>query len=258
MRSSDGGVSWTQLGRICMHTPYILSVDFTAIPADGGGIALYFVDMKLLHQAAGVKRIIYRAISRNGVNFDRPQPVVSADVDMFDPAVIRMPNGQVRLYVPMEGVLPGIASFISADGLHFARESGTRDANGSMPGALVLADGRVRIFTGYDLGAGQAGIVSYVSQDGLSFTLESGLRIPAASPKLTEMISDPSPVHLLSGGYLMAFMVNPTQQAIGAEYRLASSEDGLHWNVRPTVFATGGTSCLVEASDGTLYFYYGV
>jgi hypothetical protein len=26
---------------------------------------------------------------------------------------------------------------------------------------------------------------------------------------------------------------------------------------KPTVFAEGGTSCLVETSDGTLFFYYG-
>jgi hypothetical protein len=57
----------------------------------------------------------------------------------------------------------------------------------------------------------------------------------------------------------MTFMINPTdpQVATKAQYRLAASSDGLTWTVNPTVFAEGGTSCLVQAADGTLYFYYG-
>jgi hypothetical protein len=149
LRSTDHGATWTNLGRICMHDPSILSVDFTAIPWNGG-VALYFIDMKLLHQPASVQRILYRATTMDGVNFDKPQAVVTAPVDMFDPAVIRTPDGRVRLYVPMLDVPQnmGVASFISDDGLHFTRENGSRNANGSMPGALVLEDRRVRIFTG--------------------------------------------------------------------------------------------------------------
>jgi len=260
MRSTDHGATWTNLGRICMHDPSILSVDFTAIPIDGGGVALYFVDMKLLQQPSSVQRIIYRAISMDGVNFDKPQAVVTANVDMFDPTVIRLPDGRVRLYVPIADLTSGIASFISDDGLHFTRESGARNANGSMPGALVLADHRIRIFAGNVAGPDQAGITSMISDDGLTFAAESGLRIAAASPKPTDMTSDPSAIHLIGGGYLMAFMINPTEPSIatGGQYRLATSDDGFTWTVNPKVFAEGGTSCLVETSNGTLFFYYGV
>jgi hypothetical protein len=260
MRSTDQGATWTQLGRICMHDPSILSVDFTALPLDGGGVALYFVDMKLLGQPATVQRIIYRAISMDGVNFDAPQAVVTTYVNMVDPAVVRTPEGKVRLYVPMDDINPGtgVASFISDDGLHFAREDGVRKIAGGMPGALVLPDHRVRVFTG---GApGVSGISSFISNDGLNFVPESGLRIAAASPKPTDMPTDPSIVQIATGGYFMAFMINPTDPPVAtkAQYRLATSEDGFTWTVHPTVFAEGGTSTLVETTDGTLYFYYGV
>ena len=171
------------------------------------------------------------------------------------------PNGKVRLYIPMADVelSRGVASYFSDDGVHFTRESGTRNANGSMPGAVVLTDQQVRIYSGGFDSANQPGIVSFISSDGLAFTQEGGLRIPAAGRKQTEMLTDPSPIHLLDGNYLMAFMVNPTdpQVATKAQYRLASSDDGLTWTVNPLVFAEGGTSSLVQTSDGVLYFYFG-
>ena len=63
----------------------------------------------------------------------------------------------------------------------------------------------------------------------------------------------------LSEGYLMAFMINPSNpfDPIKAQYRLATSVDGFSWTVNTKVFAEGGTSCLVERADGTLFFYYG-
>jgi len=259
-KSNDHGATWTNVGRICMHDPSILSVDFTAIPWNGG-VALYFVDMKLLHQPASVQRIIYRATSMDGVNFERPQVVVTASVDMFDPAVIRTSDEKVRLYIPMDDVSlqGGVASFISDDGIHFIRESGVRNATGGMPGALVMADQQVRIFTGGVDSTNQPGIISFNSNDGLTFTQESGLRIAAAGREQTEMPGDPSPIRLLGGGYMMTVMINPTDpfDPIKAQYHVATSDDGLTWTVNPTVIAEGGTSSLVQTSDGALYFYFG-
>ena len=260
MRSTNRGVTWTQLGHICMHDPTILSVDPTALPYQGG-VALYFVDMKLLQQPASVQRIIYRATSSDGVSFDTPQAVLTASTDMVDPAVVRTPDGRVRLYVPttLESGEMALLSAVSDDGVTFTRETGTRNVTGGMPGALLLADGRARIFVHGTVATNQPGILSAISDDGLSFTQESGLRIPAAGPATTDLPYDPSPVHLLGGGYMMAFAINPTNPVIptGGQYRLATSDDGFTWTVNPTVLAEGGTSCLVETADGTLYFYYG-
>lgn len=136
----------------------------------------------------------------------------------------------------------------------------TDSGTGGTPGALVLADHRIRMFAGNVVGPNQAGITSMISDDGLNFVAESGLRIAAASLRPTDMPYDPSPIHLVGGGYLMAFMINPTEPSIatGGQYRLATSDDGFTWTVNPKVFAEGGTSCPVETSDGTLLFYYGV
>ena len=252
MRSTDHGATWTKLGRICMHDPSILSVDLTAIPLDGG-VALFFVDLKLLGQPATVQRIIYRATSKDGVNFDKPQAVLTDNGDMVDPSVVRTPDGKVRLYVPAFAH-EGMMSAVSNDGITFTWESGARVTRGGMPGALVLADHRVRMFL-----QDEPGIFSMISDDGLTFTKESGLRIAAASPKTTDLPFDASPIHLLGGGYLMAFAINLSDPFVPTkgQYRLATSNDGLTWTVNPTVFAEGGTSCLVETSDGTLFFYYG-
>ncbi len=258
--STDQGASWTELGHICYHDASILSVDCTALPTDNG-VALYFIDMKLLGQPSNIQRMLYRAISTDGVNFDSPVAVITSSYDMVDPAVIRTWDGKIRLYVP-SGEVPMLQGFIGAvseDGVHFTRDSSFVNANGGMPGGLVLPDHRVRMFAGGEIGPGQRGIVSMISDDGFHFTQESGLRIAAASPREEDVPGDPSPIHLLNGGYLMSFMVNPSnpRDAIKAEYRLATSQDGFSWKVNPSVFAVGGTSCLVQRSDGTLFFYYG-
>jgi hypothetical protein len=257
MSSPDHGVTWHQLGRICYHDPSILSVDCTALRIDGG-IALYFVDMKLLGQAPTVERIIYRAVTHDGVDFDQPQAVLTSTFDMVDPTVVRTPEGKVRLYVPTFDHGAGLVSAISDDGVTFTRE-GVRVDGGGFPGALILDDHRVRLFVTNPPSTTAPGIYSLISDDGLNFVMEGGLRFAAAGPRPQDLPFDASPLRLLAGTYLMAYALNPSDptDAVKGEYRLATSSDGLGWTTNPRVFATGGTSCLVEASDGTLFFYYG-
>jgi hypothetical protein len=149
---------------------------------------------------------------------------------------------------------------VSNDGLTFTRENGIRVGfgGGGMPRALLLPDNRVRLFVNgsHD---GQDGIFSLISDDGLNFIAESGMRISAPAGFI---INDAQPVRLLDGSYLMLYqMLNATlmdqpEPWTYTELRLAASADALNWTADPRVIGYGGTSCIVETGDGTLFIYY--
>jgi hypothetical protein len=248
LRSTDHGATWSSLGNACMQNSTIGAVDPTGFVIDGQ-IVLYFVDIRYLFQA--VPQGLYRATSVDGVNFDTPQAVYTQPRTMVDPFVLRMRDGSFRLYVPSDQ--EGIISAVSSDGLTFAREAGVRFTEGGMPGALLSPDGRVRMFL-----CGQ-GITSYISSDGLNFTPESGVRIPAEP---NTIVDNPQPIQLNDGSYLMLFTIHDRKyEGQGdpwnfTEMHLATSTDGFGWTVKPTVIGYGGTSCVVEIPDGTLYVYY--
>ena len=247
LRSTDHGVTWTSLGNATMRDLTVKPVDPVGLTIDGT-IVLYFVDLDSLSQP--VPHSIYRATSTDGVNFDKPEPAYTQTDAMVDPAVLRMQDGTFRLYAPSE---EGIISAASSDGRAFVREEGVRITEGGMPAALLLPDGRVRMFV-----CG-GGIFSHVSDDGLNFTREEGLRIPPP-PKL--FIDNPQPVHLRDEGYLMLYQSideSALDQPDGwrKDIHLATSADGTNWATNPAVIANGGTSALVELPDGTLFIYYG-
>ena len=248
LRSTDQGATWTSLGNACLLDSTVGAVDPTGFVIDGQ-VVLYFVDIRYLFQP--VLQGLYRATSVDGVNFDIPQAVYTQPHTMVDPFVLGMPDGSFRLYVPSDQ--EGIISAVSGDGLVFAREAGVRFTEGGMPGALLLPDGRVRLFL-----CGN-GIISFISSDGLNFTQESGVRIPADPNKI---VDNPQPIQLNDGSYLMLFTVHDKKYDGQmdpwnfTEMRLATSTDGFDWTVKSTVIGYGGTSCVVEMPDGTLYVYY--
>lgn len=248
LRSTDHGATWTSLGNACMSESTIGAVDPTGLVFNGR-VVLYVVDIESLGHPT--PQIIYRTTSVDGVNFDQPQPSYTQTRGMVDPFVLGMPGGFFRLYAPSDG--EGIVSAVSSDGLVFMREDGVRTTVGGMPGALLLPDNRVRLF----LSSG--GITSMISGDGLNFTEESGVRIPAPT---NTIVDNPQPIHLADGSYLMLFSVHDIEHHGQpapwdfTEIRLATSTDGLDWTVNPSVIGYGGTSCVVEIPDGTLYLYY--
>jgi hypothetical protein len=253
LRSTDQGATWTSLGNACLHgSSHLLSADPTPLMINGS-IVLYFLDLKTLTNdpSTATQRIIYRATSVDGVNFDQVQPVYSQNRDVVDPFVLAMSDGTFRMYMASDP--EGIISATSSDGLVFNREDGVRSRAGGMPGALLLPDGRVRLFL-----AGN-GIASQISGDGLTFTPEDGLRIPGPA---NSIVDNPEPIRLADGSYLMLYQVH--DRALEAlppwerdEIHLATSPDGFDWTTNPTIIGYGGTSCVVEAADGTLYLYYG-
>jgi hypothetical protein len=256
LRSTDHGATWTPLGHAHMQNSSILAADATGFRSNGH-IVLYFVDFGHLGQP--VPQTVYRATSPDGVSFDTPQPVYTQPLAMVDPFVLQVSDDLFRAYIP--SAEEGIISAVSNDGLTFTREDGVRVGfgEGGMPGALLLPDNRVRLFVN-GANDGQAGIFSLISDDGLNFTLESGMRIPAPDGFI---VNDAQPIHLLDGGYLMLYqmldaeLMDQPEPWTYTELRLATSVDALNWTVDPRVIGYGGTSCIVETVDRTLFIYYG-
>jgi hypothetical protein len=256
LRSTDRGATWTSLGQAHMANSNVWPVDPTGFVIDGH-IVLYFVDFGHLNQA--VPQSLYRATSTDGVSFDTLQPVYTQPLTMVDPFVLPLPGGLFRAYIPSGE--EGIISAVSNEGLTFTRENGVRIAfgeGGGMPGALLLPDNRVRLFVNGS-NDGQDGIFSLISGDGLNFTVETGMRI-LAPPGF--IVNDAQPIRLLDGGYLMLYQrldltrADQPEPWTYTELRLASSADALNWTADPRVIGYGGTSCIVETGDGTLFIYY--
>jgi hypothetical protein len=256
LRSTDGGATWAPLGQAHMQDSSVWPVDPTGFTVDAH-IVVYFVDFGHLNQA--VPQSLYRATSTDGVNFDTPQPAYTQPATMVDPFVLPMPGSLFRAYIPSEQ--EGLISALSNGGLAFTREDGTRlpvGVVGGMPGALLLPDNRVRLFVNGS-NDGQDGIFSLISGDGLNFTVEPGMRIPAPPGFI---INDAQPIRLLDGSYLMLYQrleitrADEPEPWTYTELRLATSADALNWTADPRVIGHGGTSCIVQAADGTLFIYY--
>jgi hypothetical protein len=254
LRSTDGGASWTFLGDACFHAPQLLPVD-PSPQVSASGVALYFLDLKTLNQQAGNGRVIYRAESSDGVEFSQPEPVFLFGENVTDPYILRLGDGSYRMYLMHLSEPEDIISATSRDGLVFALDEGYRTREGAIPGALLLPDGRVRLFVAGD----PRGITSLVSPDGLTFTMEEGARIPMDGIRTT----DPHPIPLQAGGFMMVYTTHregnyaDEQARLAAiEIRTASSADGFNWTVNPRPIAYGTVPGLVETADGILYVYY--
>ena len=74
-------------------------------------------------------------------------------------------------------------------------------------------------------------------------------------------INNPEPIRLMDGNYLMLYQIQDAQHKGRpdwmAEMHLATSTDGFNWTPNPEIIGYGGTSCVAEAPDGTLFIYYG-
>jgi hypothetical protein len=255
LRSTDGGATWTALGDACFHALELVPVDPSPV-ADESGITLYFLDLHSLGQE-GIPRQIYRSTSKDGVAWSAPEVVFGFGENITDPYVLRLADGSYRMYL-MHPVEPAdIISAWSSDGRSFTLEAGARTTAGAIPGAVLLPDGRVRLFVAGD----PRGITSLISEDGLNFSAEEGVRIPAGGARTT----DPHPIALDGGGYLMVYDVQPRPDTDypdeptrlnAIEIHLARSDDALTWTVDPTPIAFGSVPSVVETSDGTLFLFY--
>lgn len=218
---------------------------------------------------------ILSAISGDGLNFTKESGVRvpsgsagSPEMIASDPTLVRLKDGRVRMYYKgaTGGGGPGQAvhsvfSAVSTDGLNFEKEGVRVDSQqtpdggwASVPEAIALPDGRVRIYyvsDGEDVGHG---IVSAVSEDGLDFTREG--------PVLPGFV-DPAVIRLAGGEYLMLAVAFP----FSAKGRLTdaapgiysfTSTDGINFKGRRLVLAGEGNidPAIVSLGDGACRVYY--
>ena len=218
---------------------------------------------------------ILSAISDGGLTFHKESGVRipsgslgSPEAIASDSALIMLPDGRFRMYYKgaTGGGGPGesvhvILSAVSTDGLTFEKEGIRIDSQkttdrgwASVPEAIVLPDGRVRLYYVSDGLDVKHGIVSAISDDGLNFTREG--------PVLTGFV-DPAIVSLADGSYLMlavAFPLGPSGRLTDAAPGIYSfaSQDGINFKDRKLVLSGENNidPAIVDLGDGAYRIYY--
>lgn len=246
LESADGGATWDFKGYAEFHNPELNPVDPSAT-WDKGLLVLYFLDINTLGQDTA---LLYRTVASDdtGLDFLPPEVILEYEGDFTDPDVVILPGGVYRFY--LNTFTGGLSSATSFDGFSLSLDPGFRTSAGGVPGALLLPDGRVRLFV-----CGQ-GITSLVSPDGLEFTQEPGVRI--SIPEGAYVVADPDPILTAEGRYLMVYKVRPeeTEEPYDDEIYLAESADGLNWTPGSAPLAKGSVPTLVQLPDGRLRIYY--
>jgi len=213
---------------------------------------------------------ILSSISNDGLTFAKEQgvrisPGTGFELQVCDPTIVDLPNGGVRMYYKgANSMNPGpgqsihkIYSAISSDGLTFQKEglridSETSGDNGwaSVPDAIALPDGRVRIY--YVTAAGmEHGIGSAISSDGLNFVKEEGIRIPN--------LVDPALVRIGDKYVLFAASIDERFAALPKGIYYIESSDGLNFGEPTAVFQEDNVydPSVLKIDENTIRVFYG-
>lgn len=213
-----------------------------------------------------VKEGIVSAVSSDGLNFEKEAGVRIAQVSGFgnhesmvcDPTIVDLPDGTIRMYY--KGATgaggPGKAvhevfSAVSSDGLNFQKEGLRIDSKktgddgwASVPEAVRLSDGRVRIYYVSDAASVGHGIVSAISSDGLNFTKEE--------TKLTGFV-DPAVIILSDGQYLLL-----AKSFMGKGIYSFVSNDGIDFENQRLVLAEESYDpSIIQLDNDTYRVFYG-
>src|SRR3990167_9680245 len=213
---------------------------------------------------------ILSAISNDGLTFTKEQgvrisPGTGFEFSVCDPTLVNLPNGKMRMYykgADNQDAGPGqsihkIYSAISSDGLAFEKEglridSETNGDNGwaSVPDAIILPDGRVRIYyvTASNM---EHGIGSAISSDGLSFAKEEGLRVPN--------LVDPALIKIDGKYILFAASIDERFAALPKGIYYLESSDGLKFGEATAVIQEENVydPSVLKVDEKTIRVFYG-
>jgi hypothetical protein len=209
-------------------------------------------------------RVAVRFSSDEGRTWSKPEPIAVQGMEPglarpFDPTLVPLPDGRVRLYFTSNGSpdfrrsTPAIYSALSMDGIHYVFEPGVRFA---LEGRLVidcaaaLHDGVFHLIvpdngTANEMLAGQQGRepprggTGYhaVSRDGLKFERVADVKLNARNRWLGNMQSD--------GGRLVFF-------GTGGGPWPVTSVDGVSWKVGTNLVPVPGADPgAVRLKDGS-------
>ncbi len=251
------------------------SVPFAySLKKNSGKIRLYFCGA-----GPDVGPGIASATSNDGLKFnaDSGSRLMSSDeyggqpAAVCDATVVKLPNGKMRMYykAALGQGGPGqathkIFSATSSDGLNFEKEGLRIDSdktgdNGwaSVPEAIKLRDGRVRIYYVSGDHTARGGTMSAISKDGLTFKKESGARVK-------EMV-DPAVIELRKGLYMMLAVVLPAPPNARTSNKLKTgiysftSSDGKKFGSRSKVITGKGIydPSIVRVSKNKYRVFYG-
>ncbi len=213
---------------------------------------------------------ILSAVSKEGIIFTKDQgvrisPGTGFESIVCDPTIVDLPDGKMRMYYKganSQAAGPGqsihkIYSAISSDGLTFQKEGLRIDSEtsgdkgwASVPDAITLPDGRVRIYyvTAAEM---QHGIGSAISSDGLNFVKEPGIRV--------ENLVDPALVKMGDKYLLFAASIDERFARVPKGIYYLESSDGLYFGEPIIVFQGDDVydPSILKIDDNALRVFYG-
>ena len=213
---------------------------------------------------------ILSAVSNDGLTFTKEQgvrvsPGTGFETIVCDPTIVDLPDGKMRMYYKgANSMNPGpgqsihkIYSAISSDGLTFQKEglridSETNGDNGwaSVPDAIILPDGKVRMYyvTAAEM---EHGIGSAISSDGLNFVKEPGIRVPN--------LVDPALVKVADKYVLFAASINEGFAKVPRGIYYLESSDGLDFSEPIVVFQGDDVydPSVLKIDENTVRVFYG-
>ena len=214
--------------------------------------------------------IILSAISKDGLTFTKEQGIrisqgTGFESHVCDPTIVDLPDGKMRMYYKGADTMMGgpgnsihkIYSAVSSDGLTFQKEglridSETSGDSGwaSVPDAITLSDGRVRLYY-VTAGNMQHGIGSAISSDGLNFVKEPGIRV--------DNLVDPALIMIGDKYLLFAASIDERFARVPKGIYYLESSDGLNFGEPIAVFQSDNVydPSVLKIDDNTVRVFYG-